>query len=175
MIVKEGPFELREYPPLVVAETVVAGARAESERAAFRRLFDYIGGENAVGEEIAMTAPVIEEPASEKIAMTAPVLQEATPQGWKMAFVLPAEYTIGNAPRPSNPEVELSRIEGGKVATVRFSGSRSDERLEEETRRLNEWMAARGLRPISEPRSAGYDPPFTLPFLRRNEVWVRVE
>jgi hypothetical protein len=177
----DGPYEIRLYASTVVVETSAPGEFGESGNAAFRRLFRYIGGENAAREEIAMTAPVLQEPtvsrepASEKIDMTAPVLQERTAEGWRMSFVLPREFTLATAPAPTDPEVRLRETPGRRLATVRFRGSRSAEKCDAQAERLTKWIESRAHRVVGDPVFAAYDPPFTLPFLRRNEVWIEVE
>jgi hypothetical protein len=172
---EDGRFEIREYAPIVVAETVVEGERGETENSAFFRLFDFIQGENESAREIEMTAPVIQERTGEKIAMTAPVLQERGSEGWTMSFVLPKEYTLENAPRPTSSDVRLREVGPSRLAAVRFSGLRSASTIERETESLRAWIAEQGLTETSSPRLAAYDPPFTLPFLRRNEVLIEVD
>ncbi len=176
---KEETYEVREYGPLVVAKTVVDASFDDAGNIAFRRLFGYISGDNASAAEIAMTAPVMaaDESASagEEIAMTAPVTGQETPLGWRFAFVLPAGYTLENAPLPANPDVKLEQIPAKKVAVVRYSGSWSEANYARNVQLLEQWMKQNRLEPGSLPRVAGYDPPWTLPFLRRNEVMIDIE
>jgi len=93
VIMKEGNYELRLYESHIVAETVVDGDFDKAGNEGFRRLFKYISGENQKKQSIAMTTPVSQEAGSEKIAMTAPVSQERTGDQWRIAFVMPSEYT----------------------------------------------------------------------------------
>ena len=171
-------FEIREYAPVVVAQTRVDAGFEEAGEVAFRRLFAYISGENAAGDEIAMTAPVVAEAegdaSGEKIAMTAPVLSERNGEGWRYRFVLPRGYSLDDAPRPLNPEVSLDETEAKRVAAVRYSGRSTEEARSENVAALAEWIASQGLEARSEPRWAGYDAPWTLPPFRRNEVLVDV-
>jgi hypothetical protein len=179
VLAQEGPFEIREYHPLVIAETTVEASYDEAGGKAFRRLFGYISGKNETRASIAMTAPVLANPDrgtdGESIAMTAPVLGEQRVDGWRYAFVLPADYTLETAPSPANPEVRLAEVPRRTVAVIRYSGSRSEEAMLEKSQDLRDWIASKGIEPTSAPRSAGYDPPWTLPFLRRNEVMFDVE
>jgi len=176
---QQDQFELREYEALVVAETLVDESFDEAGNVAFRRLFNYISGDNAAASEIAMTAPVMaldESSASgEKISMTAPVTGQDTPLGWRFAFVLPSQYTLANAPQPTNPEVRLNEVPARKVAVVRYSGSWSEKAYAENLELLQQWMRQNRLQADSLPRVAGYDPPWTLPFLRRNEVMIDIK
>ena len=176
---KEENYEVREYDPLVVAETVVDASFDDAGSIAFRRLFGYISGDNASVAEIAMTAPVMaaDESASagEEIAMTAPVTGQETSLGWRFAFVLPADYTLENAPLPANPDVKLEQIPAKKVAVVRYTGSWNEATYARNVQLLERWMNQNRLEPDSLPRVAGYDPPWTLPFLRRNEIMIDIE
>jgi hypothetical protein len=125
-----------------------------------------------------MTAPVIanrgESGNGEKIDMTVPVLEQKAERGWRYMFVLPASYSMQTAPEPLNEDVKLSSQPEKRVAVVRYSGSSDEEAIEEKTIQLRQWIAANDLTPVSEQRWAGYNPPWTLPFLRRNEVMIDV-
>ncbi|MEM9380615.1 MAG: heme-binding protein [Planctomycetota bacterium] len=157
---KDGPFEVRRYDDLSVVRTSssAGGDRADGE--AFGRLFDYLSGANE---------------RDKKVAMTVPVLMEEIDGSTEMTFVLPGRYTADSAPAPDAGEVETATVAVGRVATVRFSGRLTDANVARRTEELRAWIAGRGLTVVGEPLSAGYDPPFTLPFLRRNEVWIRVQ
>jgi len=176
--VSEPPFEIRDYPPLTIALTRVEGRRDDAVGIGFGRLFDYISGANAPAREIAMTAPVLTAPEGEEgaeIAMTAPVLTEAGQDGvWQVMFVLPEDMTEASAPRPTDPEVEIATIPARRVATVTFSGILDAEDIAENRTRLAEWLSGRPERVAGPWQAAGYNPPWTLPWLRRNEVLVPV-
>lgn len=173
-LVEDGDFTLRRYPALVVAEVVTTGERSDAISRGFRPLFDYISGANAPGEKIAMTAPVTQE-TGEEIAMTAPVTQEAGTDGqWRVHFIMPAGRTLADLPKPTDPRVTLREIPARTVAAVRFSGFATQGSIAEEEAALAAWIAAKGFAPQGAPVYAFYDPPFTLPFFRRNEVMVPV-
>ena len=174
-IVKEGRFQVREYADAVIAETVVDEDYGRAGNVAFRRLAGYIFGNNKSRARIAMTAPVLQQKASEKIPMTAPVLQEKSGQGWRMTFVLPAKYTLQDAPEPSDPKVTIKAEKGRKVAVVRYPGWLSAASMERNAAKLRNWLEQKRYKAISEPRLAAYDPPWTVPFLRRNEVHIDSE
>lgn len=172
---EDGDIELRRYGDLVVAETVAGGDYEQASSETFERLFDYISGANRRQESIAMTAPVLQEDAGEQIAESIPVLREKQSGGWKLAFVLPEKYTLDTAPEPANPHVKLTRMEGKNVAAIRYSGSRSEETFRQQSELLAAWLEENEYTAASQPRYAGYDPPWTIPFLRRNEVLIDVE
>ena len=132
-------------------------------------------GANRTGERIAMTAPVESANASEQIAMTVPVETARSDEGRVyMRFFLPAEYDRDSAPDPLNPDVRIVEVPEQTVAVLRFSGSTSEEAVEEQTKALLETLDGSSLRPTSPVVAYFYDPPWTLPFLRRNEVVVAV-
>jgi hypothetical protein len=170
--VQDEDFEVREYAPMIVAEVTVTGAQDEAIGDGFRLLADYIFGNNTSQTEIAMTAPVVQEPASEKIAMTAPVLQTESGGAWQVRFVMPSEYTLDTLPSPNDDRVTLRELPAERVAAHRFSGFRGEEKLARETADLEAWIAAKGYSAIGAPSFAFYDPPWTLWFLRRNEILI---
>lgn len=158
---------------------LVARAAAAAGNIAFGRLFGYISGDNAAALEIATTAAVMardENRASgEKISMTAPVTGQQTAEGWRFAFVLPSGYTLASAPVPNDPEVRPGQVPARRVAVVRYSGSWSETTYAENLALLQQWMRQNRLEAASLPRVAGYDPPWTLPFRRRNEVMIDIK
>ena len=175
----ENRFEVREYESLVIAETLVDASFADAGNIAFKRLFGYISGDNEAASEISMTAPVMaldeNRSGAEKISMTAPVTGQETAQGWRFAFVLPSNYTLATAPIPGNPRVSLRQVPARTVAVVRYTGSWNETAYEENLELLQNWMRQNQLDADSLPRVAGYDPPWTLPFLRRNEVMIDIK
>ena len=182
----DGAIEIRRYAPMIVAEVDASGEREAAINAGFRSIAAYIFGANVPrrgtgaagsgGEKIAMTAPVLQQGAveSETIAMTAPVLQQGDGITWTVRFVMPAQYTLDTLPRPTDPMVRLREVPGKRYAAIRFSGLNTPEALAARTDELAAALRARGLVPASAPLYAFYNPPWTLPFLRRNEVMVEV-
>lgn len=170
-----GPIQVRQYKPLLLVQTVVDGDYKDASGIAFQRLFRYISGNNKEQQKIAMTAPVIREQKGEKIAMTAPVIQEKSGQAWLMSFVLPPSYSLVTAPLPLDASVSLKESPSKKVAVLRYSGFLSEQGAEEKAKELKNWLDEQGYNAISSARSAGFNPPWTLPFLRRNEVHIDIE
>ena len=117
-----GTIEIRDYAPMIVAEVSVPGDREKAISDGFRLIADYIFGNNISSQEMAMTAPVIQQP-SEKIAMTAPVIQQGGEGLWVVRFVMPSAYTIETLPKPNNSEVNLKEIAGKRFVVIRFLGS----------------------------------------------------
>ena len=165
----EGNIEVREYNPTIVAEVEVHGERRQALNRGFRLIADYIFGNNLSSKEVAMTAPVTQE-AGEKIAMTAPVTQDGSGDSWKVRFVMPADYTLDRLPKPRNQEVRLLEVPARKTVVIRFSGFNTDKNINSHRETLLKYLAAHQLSTVGAPTTAFYNPPWTLPFLRRNEI-----
>ena len=185
VIAKSGNFELRQYAPMLVAETLVDGDMDDASSTGFRKIADYIFGNNQVqagtsSTKIAMTAPVTMEPQSQKIAMTAPVAlipmanMEASRQ-WRVHFVMPSQYTINTIPKPKNADVKLREIPGKLFAVNSFTGFNTQSRIQAKTDELNVWIGQKSLKVLGQTQLARYDPPWVLPMFRRNEVMIEVE
>ncbi|MDX2073597.1 MAG: heme-binding protein [Alphaproteobacteria bacterium] len=173
VVESHGDIEIRDYAPMIVAEAEVSGERKEAINQGFRIIADYIFGNNAPQQKVAMTAPVIQQ-SSEKIAMTAPVIQQGDGSSWKVRFVMPASYTMDTLPKPNNDAVKLKEIPGKRFAVIRFSGIGDNENLKEHEEKLGAFIEEKRLEPVSVATYAFFNPPWTLPFLRRNEVMVEV-
>jgi len=166
-------IEIREYKPMITASVRVSGERKEAIRKGFRLVADYIFGNNAISTKIAMTAPV-EQRESQKIAMTAPVQQQLDGQSWEISFVMPKEYSINTLPTPKNSEVTLAEIASKQFVVIKFSGRNTDSNIEDYTNQLEKFAADNSIQTIGSPKYAFYNPPWTLPFLRRNEVMLEL-
>lgn len=175
VLAKQGEFEIRSYPPLLLAETVVTGDYRNAGSIAFKRLAAYIFGANTSNQKMAMTTPVLREANSEKIAMTAPVLQQPEGQEWRMTFIMPEGYRLETLPRPNDPGVVLKEQAARKVAVLSYKGSLDEKAIADHSQQLLNWLRQQSLKPLSAPRSAAYDPPWTLPMFRRNEIQVDIE
>lgn len=170
----DGSFQIREYAPVIVAETTVRGDAWGSRFEGFGPLADYIFAKDRAGEKIAMTAPVTQAPR-EKIAMTAPVTQQpASGDAWTIAFTMPAGSTMQSLPAPANPDVKLIEQPPRTMAVYSFTGIASDSDMAEARRVLMQKVSDARLQSKGEPVFAFYDPPWTLAFLRRNEVMIEI-
>lgn len=168
-----GNIEIRDYAPMIVAEAEVTGERKEAISQGFRIIADYIFGNNVSAQKVAMTAPVTQA-ASEKIAMTAPVTQQGDGNTWNVRFVMPTSYTMESLPKPNNDAVKLKEIEGKRFASIRFSGMAGQESLKKHEEELSTFLQSKNLSALSSPTYAFFNLPWTLPFLRRNEVMVEI-
>jgi hypothetical protein len=170
----EGKFEIREYAPHVLAETLVAGDMESAGSKAFQKLFRYISGDNVSLTKLAMTAPVSQVPASEKIQMTAPVSQQRAQEQWAVSFTMPKSYTLSSLPQPKDPSVVLRQVPAQKMAVARYSGTWSEKNYSRHKSELDSWVRKNGLTISGSEIWARYNGPFTLWFLRRNEVMIPV-
>jgi hypothetical protein len=169
-------FELRQYAPILVAEVELDGKFDEVGNRAFRILADYIFGNNRKRESISMTAPVSQQ-ASEKIAMTAPVTQmpSKNEDRYVIAFTMPARYTRQTLPEPVDERIRIREIPPRLVAARRYSGGWSERRYREQEAALLKAIEQAQLGIVGTPVYARYNSPFSLWFMRRNEVLVEVQ
>jgi hypothetical protein len=179
LLEKDQSFELGLYEPKILAEVVVNGTMREASSKGFKLIADFIFGNNIAtsgkSEKISMTAPVLIEPHAEKISMTAPVNVEQSGAGWKVNFVMPSQYSLETLPKPNNPLVKIKPIPAKKFAVIQFSGLVDEEKMAKKVTDLEQWISTKQLKVLGNAELARYNPPWTLPFLRRNEVMIEVE
>jgi len=160
VIQKSENFELREYTPSIVAETLVKGDFEDAGSLAFRKLFKYISGENT---------------SKDKIAMTSPVGQRSTKEGWAVSFMMPASYSIDTIPQPTDPRVVIREIPVYRAAVIHYSGRWTEKNYQEHLVLLQDWMGESKLQASGEPVWARYDSPFKPWFMRHNEILISVQ
>lgn len=158
VVKSDGAFEVRDYPAMVVA-TAPMKSEGGNRNSAFMGLFRYISGGNEADQEIAMTTPVITTPGA---------------GGSAMSFVVPKEVAKAGAPKADNPDITLTERSAGQFAVYRYSGRWTEKNESAAREKLESWLKEQGLKVEGAMEKASYDPPFTLPILRRNEVMVRV-
>ncbi len=178
-----GDVQIRRYGPRVAAETIVSGDEVRARSVGFERLAGYIFGGNGARRTIAMTAPVAQSaaggarssPAGRSLGMTAPVDQAPVAGGaWRIRFFMPSGETLATLPRPNDAEVALVTVPAETVAALRYGGTPTRKAVGEAGARLLRQLAASGIAVEGAPFDWFYDPPWTLPPLRRNEAVVRV-
>ena len=176
-------FELRRYDKQLVAQTLVSGDQDSASREGFKVLADYIFGNNTAptggSSKISMTAPVTMQPnnkksdsESQKIAMTAPVSMQQDDGKWRVQFTMPSKYTMQTLPKPNNPNITITEVPAQTYGVIKFSGLAGSKKVATKTEELQSWMQTQNLTITGEPELARYNPPWTLPFLRRNEVMI---
>ncbi len=167
--------EVRRYGPRIAAETTVADNEDRARSIGFRRLANYIFGANHRDETISMTAPVAQQSGEDEIAMTAPVAQSrGADNRWTIRFFMPSKWTMETLPQPDDGDVRLVTVPAETVAVLRFTGDRSADAVAERTDQLRKTLRDKAVEPAGEPVVWFYDPPWTLPFRRRNEVAIPV-
>ncbi len=168
----DGPFEIRSYGPMIAAEAVVEGERKAAINEGFRLIAAYIFGANKPNAKIAMTAPVQQQ--KQTIAMTAPVTQHGSGNAWTVRFIMPKSWTMETLPTPTDARVSLKPIPARRFVAITFSGFATSEAIEKHTDELRRYAADHKLSTTGEPLMAFYNPPWTLPFFRRNEVMLEL-
>ena len=147
-------YEIRKYSDRLAIETITS-----NQGSSFRKLFNYISGNNENKEKISMTTPVTQ--IEKKGSMT-------------MQFYLPSKFNRDNKPSPSNSDVKILNIKGGYYAAIRYSGSASDKNFIKHKNILKNELKKNDILILSSPIKATYDKPFTLPMLRRNEAMFKI-
>jgi DNA gyrase inhibitor GyrI len=171
---QDGAFEIREYPELLVAEVAVNGGQKAAVSSGFRLLAGYIFGANRQRRKISMTAPVTQIPTGETVELSSPAVQIEQARRWLVRFTMPAGSSLATLPPPNDPAVHLTASPAERVAVVRFSGLAEPADVARRTQDLNLWMQKHSLHPSGSARLAQYDPPWTLWFMRRNEVMIPI-
>jgi hypothetical protein len=168
--------EIRTYETRIAAETTVTDTEEGARSAGFRRLAGYIFGGNHANTKIAMTAPVAQQkPAAIQIAMTAPVAQSAgSGDDWVIRFYMPSKWSMSDLPSPDDDRVRLVDVPPQTVAVLRFSGNRDGRAVTGKTEELRNILRTHGFDETGKVTAWFYDPPWTLPFLRRSEVAIPV-
>jgi hypothetical protein len=169
VVLHEGSFEIRDYPALALAEVTAPGDRNSAAYSGFRTLAGYIFGGNARGQSIEMTAPLIESRPGSPPEPVGP-----SSEGWVISFVMPRGLSFEALPKPNDKAVTLRQSRPTRFAVVRFSGLAGDDSVAAKTAELEAFLARKGLKPIGAPVIAQYDPPWTLWFMRRNEIMIPV-
>lgn len=179
VVKKMDGYEIREYPAHIVAQTTVQGSYGESLNSGFSIVAGYIFGGNTKKESIAMTAPVVAQKeeikkVSENIAMTAPVVATTEGDSQIISFGMPRSYTLETLPIPDDPRVKIVMIPAKKYAVMQFSWYRSDTRVKNMQEKLISTLARDGVVTEGSTAYAGYNAPWTPPWMTRNEVLVEV-
>jgi hypothetical protein len=155
MISKSKIYEIRKYSDRLVIETKIS-----NQNSGFRKLFEYISGDNKDKKEIKMTTPVTQTEKNGNMTMQ---------------FYIPVEFNESNVPDPNNLEVKVLKIKGGYYAAIVYSGRASDSNYTKYKNILEDQLKKDKISIISKPIRATYNSPFTLPMLRRNEVIFKIE
>ena len=157
---KDNEFEIRQYTNFLTATVETNGERDEAIGKGFRILFKYISGENKEKENISMTIPVMQKSVGAN--------------KWSISFVVPKKFNLQNVPKPDNASVKIINNSNLKVISITFSGLFSDGNIQENETKLRNYIKEKGLKIEEPPIYAGYNAPWTLWFLKRNEVLFKL-
>ena len=177
VLFQEGNLEIREYEPRIIAHVKTIGDFDDASSKGFKMLADFIFGNNTINntsKKISMTAPVSASLSSKKISMTAPVIAENNNNEWSIAFVMPQEFTIETLPVPNNQDIKITALPKEKFAVIVFSGLVRESSYNKKANLLKKFIKKKKLTPLSSIQIARYNPPWTLPFFRRNELLIKI-
>ena len=179
VIAEEKPYEVRVYEPMIIAEVQIPGDRDSATNRGFRIIADYIFGNNQginqSSQNIAMTAPVtIENQMQAKLRLNS-TEEELADGVWRIQFVMPSEYTLNSLPKPKNHLVKIRQIPSKTYAVYVYSGLNGVEKVSKITQDLTTWIDKNNYQAIGNPQLARYNPPWTLPLFRRNEVLIEIK
>ena len=178
LILEEAEFQIREYDPKIIAQVEVEGDFDEASSRGFKLLADYIFGNNLLdgaSKKISMTTPVEMTPLAENLLMTSSVMDDQINNKWSINFVMPQEYTLDTLPKPNNPQVNIIEVHKEKYAVIVFSGLVRESSYAEKAELLSNYLEENGLKQQGAIKIARYNPPWTLPFFRRNELMVKID
>jgi len=177
LISEEGEFQIREYDPKIIAQVEVEGDFDEASSRGFKLLADYIFGNNLLdgaSKKISMTTPVEMSPLAENLLMTSSVMDEQVNNKWSINFVMPQEFSLDTLPKPNNSQVNIIEVPKEKYAVIVFSGLVRDTSYAEKAELLSNYLEENSFKQQGAIKIARYNPPWTLPFFRRNELMVRI-
>ena len=173
----DGNFEIRSYEPIIVAQTAVSGSYNNATKLGYQRLTDYVSGSNLARQTVSVNDPVqvLEGQKAPKIDLTLPYYEEYIDGTWVVSVAMPEAYTLETLPKPLNNSITFKILPNLKVATVRYTGFKSEAAVSKNTNLLKDWMSRNNLVAASAPRSVIYDSPLTVPVLRRNEIHISLK
>ena len=161
LVEQAGEIEIRDYAPMAIAQIAITEKdRMDAANAGFMPLANYIFAKNRGGEKLAMTAPVQQQPLE---------------QGWGVTFVMPDGYNVKNLPKSEDNRVVIKDMPKTRYAVISFSGRPTDSNVSENETKLNDFIKTRKLKTIGKPLYNYYNPPWTPPCMRRNEVWIELK
>ncbi len=170
----DGKIEIRDYPPMILAEVRVEGDRRTANSRGFRKLAAFIFGDNASQDKVAMTSPVVSRP--EKIDMTAPVTRTLEEDGrWSVNFMMPSKYTLETLPKPTDPNIRIFETDPYRTVSIRYNGNNTTKNIATHEAKLIQYVKERGLAVVGTPEYAGYDAPWVPGPFKRNEIHFRLK
>jgi len=171
-------IQIRQYSPYIIAKTKVKGVFDNASSEGFKILAGYIFGDNIANKKISENSTAInaKEVESSKIAMTAPVtMKSVDTNSWVMSFSMPSKYDLETLPRPNDKRITLEKVDKKTFAVLTFSGSWNESKNKQKAEELKKWIVDQKKYNIkSQPAYAGYNPPWTIPIFKKNEVLIEI-
>jgi hypothetical protein len=168
-------IEIRLYEPMIIAKVLMDGKREDAIGDGFRLLADYIFGNNTVKQYTDMASLKKKQQKGTTIAMTAPVQQQSADSSWQVSFVMPSKHSMKELPKPGNDRVTLKEIPAKQFIVITFSGMNSDANVKKYEDKLMQYIKTNDILFVGSPKYAFYNPPWTLPPMRRNEIMIEIE
>ena len=178
LISEEAEFQIREYDPKIIAQVEVEGDFDEASSMGFKLLADYIFGNNLLdgtSKKISMTTPVEMTPLAENLLMTSSILDDQINNKWSINFVMPQEFSLDTLPKPNKSQVNIIEVPKEKYAVIVFSGLVRESSYAEKAELLSNYLEENSFKQQGAIKIARYNPPWTLPFFRRNELMVKID
>ena len=170
---QQGPIEIRDYARRIIAETEVSGERTEAIKQGFRKIAKFIFGANSSSETLAMTAPV-EQVLSSATERTNPTASMEIEEKYRIRFTMPSIYNMDSLPTPNQKNITLIEIEPKTFAAIKFSGRSTHSNLFAHEKLLFDFIRDNKLETNGNLIYAFYNPPWTLPIFRRNEILIEI-
>jgi hypothetical protein len=178
LVIDENHVQIRMYNAYLIARLKIEGDEEDQSReTAYMRLLNYVLGRNTRTEKISAMAPLIQEDITTRFNALLSLEVPGGPKklkAFEVSVVLPTHFNLETAPMPMDPEIKLEKVKPHLTAVVKFSGLCGKHKRERLSKYLSLWLHEKGYTAVSSPRVAKYNPPFTLPFMRRNEIHIDV-
>jgi len=170
----DGDYEVRLYESLIIAQAASEGGYLQATRSGYKRLTDYVSGNNLAQQTVDVNPPMLVSGTKPKIELTTPYYEEFLDGVWLTSVALPEQYTLATLPKPADEFITFEALPRMRIAVISFSGYRSERLITSKANQLLQWMSREQLIPASPARSAVFDAPLTLPGLRRHEIHISI-
>jgi hypothetical protein len=172
-----GDYEVRLYEPVIIAQTTESGTYSAATRSGYKRLTNYVSGNNLAKQTVSVNAPisVTDSKKLPKIELTLPYFEEYIDGTWVVSVAMPESYRLETLPKPADAGITFKVLPRLRTAVVKFTGYKSENLISRKTASLNNWIASNKLTAISAPRAVIYDSPWEVPALRRNEIHISIQ
>lgn len=165
VIRKTKDYEIREYAPHIIAEVTLQGDYDNVTTQGFGIIAKYIFGNNKDNTSIAMTAPV----------MVRNDFKNENNKSNTISFFMPKSYNINNLPKPNNDLIKIIPVPAKKYLVTSFRWYRTENKIKKEQENLQFLANRDNLQIDKDFIYAGYNAPWTPPWMSRNEILVELK